>query len=134
MGLVLKHVEQTKSGSWQYRRRVPKEVAALVSKREFKRKLGDSRKEALAAYSRCHAEVEREISEAKRLLARSATAIGCRGGLVSAAVAVFQGVALSIKPKGHDSISTGPGISDAGAVGKNRNASLALVGLGIAGD
>lgn len=65
MGLVLKHVERTKSGSWQYRRRVPKEVSAIITKREFKRKLGESEREALAAYPRYHAEVENEIAEAK---------------------------------------------------------------------
>ncbi|MBK1635849.1 tyrosine-type recombinase/integrase [Rhodovulum adriaticum] len=64
MGLVLKHVEQTKSGRWQYRRRVPKAVSEVITKREFKKKLGDSEKEALAAYPRFHAEVEREIAKA----------------------------------------------------------------------
>lgn len=65
MGLVLKHVERTKSGSWQYRRRVPKDVSEVITKREFKRKLGESERQALAAYPRYHAEVEREIAEAK---------------------------------------------------------------------
>jgi integrase len=65
MGLVLKHVQRTKSGSFEYRRRVPKDVAGVITKTEFKRKLGDSQKEALAAYPRFHAEVEREIAEAK---------------------------------------------------------------------
>lgn len=65
MGLVLKHVERTKAGSWQYRRRVPLEVSAIITKREFKKKLGESEREALAAYPRFHAEVEREIAEAK---------------------------------------------------------------------
>ncbi|ETD82256.1 site-specific integrase [Rhodobacter capsulatus] len=74
MGMVLKHVERTKAGSWQYRRRVPKEVASVITKREFKRKLGDSEKAALAAYPRYHAEVEREIAEAKRRLAGAAAA------------------------------------------------------------
>jgi hypothetical protein len=55
MGLILKHVERTKSGSWQYRRRVPKQVSENISKREFKRKLGESEREALAAYPRYHA-------------------------------------------------------------------------------
>ncbi|MCO8143663.1 hypothetical protein NHN26_00365 [Rhodovulum tesquicola] len=64
MGLVLKYVERTKAGSWQYRRRVPKQVAEVITKREFKKKLGDSKKEALAAYPRFHAEVEREIAKA----------------------------------------------------------------------
>ncbi len=71
MGLILKHIEKTKSGSWQYRRRVPKDVAAVITKREFKRKLGDSEREAIAAYGRFHAEVELEIAEAKRGRVRS---------------------------------------------------------------
>ncbi|MDO9639816.1 MAG: tyrosine-type recombinase/integrase [Pseudotabrizicola sp.] len=71
MGLVLKHIERTKSGSWQYRRRVPKDVAEVIAKREFKRKLGDSQRAALAAYPRYHAEVEREIAEAKLGRART---------------------------------------------------------------
>jgi len=72
MGLVLKHVERTKAGTFQYRRRVPKDVSSAITKREFKRKLGDSEREALAAYPRYHAEVEREIAEAKRRLAGAA--------------------------------------------------------------
>ncbi len=74
MGLILKHVERTKSGSWQYRRRVPKEVSANITKREFKRKLGESEREALAAYPRYHAEVEREIAEARLGRVRSEAA------------------------------------------------------------
>ena len=46
-GLVLKHVEKTKSGSWQYRRLVPKDVDGVIMKREFKRKLSDSEREAI---------------------------------------------------------------------------------------
>lgn len=72
MGLVLKHVEQTKSGSFQYRRRVPKDVAAIITKREFKRKLGDSRREALAAYPGHHAAVEREIAAARKRISQTA--------------------------------------------------------------
>ena len=41
------------------------EVSAIITKREFKRKLGESEREALAAYPRYHAEVEREIADAK---------------------------------------------------------------------
>lgn len=74
MGLILKHVERTKSGSFQYRRRVPKEVSPLITKREFKHKLGDTNREALAAYARYHARVEQEIAEAKLRLARSEAA------------------------------------------------------------
>jgi hypothetical protein len=74
MGLILKHVEKTKSGSWQYRRRIPKDVAEVIMKREFKRKLGDSDWEAIAAYARYHAAVEREIAEAKLGRVRSEVA------------------------------------------------------------
>lgn len=74
MGLVLDHVVTTKSGSLHYRRRVPKDVAEVITKREFKRKLGDSRKEATGAYLRYHAQVEREISAARQRLALSAAA------------------------------------------------------------
>ncbi|MCV2863332.1 tyrosine-type recombinase/integrase [Albidovulum sediminicola] len=70
----MKHVERTKSGSFQYRRRVPRDVAAIITKREFKRKLGDSEREALAAYPRYHAQVEREIADAKLRLAGAVAA------------------------------------------------------------
>lgn len=68
MGLVLKHVEKTKSGRWQYRRRVPKAAAEAIAKREFKRVLGDNEREAVKAYTKIHADVEREIAEAVRVL------------------------------------------------------------------
>ena len=71
MGLVLKYVGQTKSGSWEYRRRVPKSIAGVILRREFKRKLGDTKREALAAYPRFHAKVEFQIAEA--LLGRAQT-------------------------------------------------------------
>lgn len=74
MCLVLKYVERTKSGSFQYRRRVPKKVSPVITKREFKEKLGDTNREALAAYPRFHALVEREIAEAKLRLARAEAA------------------------------------------------------------
>ena len=66
MRLVLKHVERTKAGSWQYRRRVPKNVLEAIAKREFKRNLGESERVAPAAYPRYLAEMEREIAEAKQ--------------------------------------------------------------------
>ena len=69
MGLVLKHVKQTKSGSFQCRRRVPKAVNNIITKREFKQKLGDSRRDALAAYPRYHAQVVQKIEAASRRLA-----------------------------------------------------------------
>ncbi|WP_374647016.1 hypothetical protein [Tabrizicola sp.] len=68
MRLVLRHVEITKSGGWQYRSRVPKDLSAVILKREFKEKLGDTERQALAAYPAFHALVEREITEARRSL------------------------------------------------------------------
>lgn len=66
MRLVLRHVEKTKAGGWQYRRRVPKDLSTVILKREFKGKLGDTEREALAAYPAFHAKVEREIADARR--------------------------------------------------------------------
>ena len=65
MGLVLRHVSKTKSGRWQYRRRVPKEVSQSFDFREFKRVLGDTEREALKVYPQFHAEVEQTIERAK---------------------------------------------------------------------
>jgi len=64
MRLTLKYAKLTDTGSWHYRRRVPKSVAEVIAKREFKGKLGDSEREALAAYPRFHALVEQEIANA----------------------------------------------------------------------
>ncbi|ETD83696.1 hypothetical protein [Rhodobacter capsulatus] len=66
----MKHVEQTRSGSRQYRRRVPKDVSEVIPKR----KLGDSQKEALAACPQYHAKVEREIEAAKKRIAGAVAA------------------------------------------------------------
>lgn len=66
MGLVLKYVVNSKAGTFHYRRRVPKEVASTLGKREFKKLLGNSERDALAVYPRYHATVEREISDALR--------------------------------------------------------------------
>lgn len=71
MGLTLKHVERTKAGSWQYRRRVPKSVYSVISKREFKQKLGDTEREALAAWPRFHALVEQKIGAALKHIVQS---------------------------------------------------------------
>lgn len=72
MGLILPHIERTESGRWQYRRRVPKDVAELLRERGFtgfKKVLGSTQQEALSAYPAHHARIERAIKEARRLLA-----------------------------------------------------------------
>ena len=74
MGLVLKHIERTAAGGFQYRRRVPKDVASVITKAMIKKKLGDTEKEALAAWPKVHAQVEREIAAARHRLALSSSA------------------------------------------------------------
>ncbi|WP_415183261.1 tyrosine-type recombinase/integrase [Phaeovulum sp.] len=99
MGLVLKYVRRTKAGRWQYRRRVPKAVAEIISKLEFKGSLGDSEREALAAYPRFHAQVEKEIADAIQGGAQSVAAD--RGDLTERqAFEVALARAASLAPEG----------------------------------
>ena len=74
MGLVLKYLHKTKSGKWQYRRRVPRAVSAIITKNDFEKVIGETEREALAAYPRHHAEVELAIAEAKLGRVRSEAA------------------------------------------------------------
>ncbi|WP_366662778.1 DUF6538 domain-containing protein, partial [Mesorhizobium sp.] len=64
MGLVLKHVYLTKAGTWHYRRRLPRDIAALIRQNEFKRLLGSTEREALRNYPNVNAEFERLVIEA----------------------------------------------------------------------
>lgn len=66
MGLVLRYVTETTAGTWHYRRRVPKALAKAVGRRELKRLLGTSKREALAAYPKVHAEFEKLLADAAR--------------------------------------------------------------------
>ncbi|RWG49771.1 MAG: hypothetical protein EOQ64_28075, partial [Mesorhizobium sp.] len=66
MGLVLKHVYLTKAGTWHYRRRLPRDIAALIRQNEFKRLLGSTEREALRNYPNVNAEFERLVIEARR--------------------------------------------------------------------
>lgn len=61
MGLILQYVVQTKAGSWHYRRRVPTSLKDAVGKSELKRKLGDTRQEALKVYPKVHMEFEAQL-------------------------------------------------------------------------
>lgn len=82
MGLVLEHVKELKSGRWIYRRRVPKDAADFISKREFKKVLGATRSEALRNYLSFHNEVESQIAAAQRLVTKQdAAQSGNLGGL-----------------------------------------------------
>ena len=59
MGLSLKYVVLTNAGTWHYRRRVPKAAQTTLPQNEFKRLLGDTRREALRNWPHVHAEFER---------------------------------------------------------------------------
>ncbi len=65
MGLSLKYVVLTNAGTWHYRRRVPKAAQTAFPQSEFKRLLGDTRREALRNWSHVHAEFERLTSSDK---------------------------------------------------------------------
>lgn len=62
MGLSLKYVVLTNAGTWHYRRRVPKAVQTTFPQREFKRLLGDTRREALRNWPLINAAFERLIA------------------------------------------------------------------------
>lgn len=62
MGLSLKYVVLTNAGTWHYRRRVPKAARTTFPQSEFKRLLGDSRREALRNWPLINAEFERLTS------------------------------------------------------------------------
>ena len=65
MGLTLKHVIRSKAGTFHYRRRVPKDVAAIIGRNEFKRLLGETEREALKNFMKINALYERLVEEAR---------------------------------------------------------------------
>ncbi|EKF42631.1 site-specific recombinase, phage integrase family protein [Nitratireductor indicus C115] len=65
MGLVLKHIVHTKAGTIHYRRRFPKAVADIIGQGEFKRRLGETEREALRNYPKVNAEFERLVRNAR---------------------------------------------------------------------
>jgi len=67
MGLVLKYVRIGKSGSYEFRRRVPTGLVAAIGKREFKYVLGATQAEALRKYPVIADAVVRQITSAKRM-------------------------------------------------------------------
>ena len=82
MRLVVKHVRQKSNGVFEYRRRVPKDIATFIQKREFKEVLGSSEAEALRRYATTHDAVERSIATARQLKAgHEAAERGELGGL-----------------------------------------------------
>lgn len=75
MGLSPRYVVLTNAGTWHYHRRVPKAARTTFPQSEFKRLLGDTRREALRNWPHVHAEFERLTSNhaAQQLPTPSAT-------------------------------------------------------------
>jgi integrase len=65
MGLVLRYVQQTTSGTWRYRRRVPDDLRPILGKAELIKKLGESKSEALKRYPVVHNAFEKALAEAR---------------------------------------------------------------------
>jgi len=61
----LRYVTRTKTGSYEYRRQVPKALRAKIGKFEIKRVLGQSEARAIREYSAFHDQVERLLAAAK---------------------------------------------------------------------
>ncbi len=62
MTMTLKHLQKTPSGKWQYRRRWPTALSAVVSKAPFKMTLrGQSEAELMREYPRVDAEYHRQV-------------------------------------------------------------------------
>ena len=74
MRLIVKHVVQTKAGTYTYRRRVPKGVCEVLGKTEIKKALGKSQSQALKHYQSFHREVERLLKSAQRAAASKTVA------------------------------------------------------------
>ena len=75
-------MQQTNSGAWRYRRRIPEGLQAILGKTEFVRKLGDSEPDALRHYPAVHHAVETILAQARATAAQSdpATNQGPFGG------------------------------------------------------
>ncbi len=65
MGLALKHIVVSQAGTYHYRRRLPRDVAHLIGKNEFKRLLGETQREALKNFPKVNALYERIVEEAR---------------------------------------------------------------------
>lgn len=62
MTMTLKHLQKTPSGKWQYRRRWPTALSAVVSKAPFKMTLqAQSEVELLREYPKVEAEYHRQV-------------------------------------------------------------------------
>jgi integrase len=71
MGLVLKNILLTKTGSYHYRRRVPDRLKEIIGKREIKRFLGNTEREAVAEYPIVHRQTEKLFAQAEKQAAAS---------------------------------------------------------------
>jgi len=85
--VTVEYLQQVKSGSYQYRRRIPKILQGRVKEREFIKVLGKTQKEALLRYGSYHEHVEHLISltafRDRPLLATPTGSVVARIGVVS---------------------------------------------------
>lgn len=65
MGLTLKCIRLTRSGKYEFRKRIPRDVVELVGKSEFKRVLGETEREALRNYPKIRSQYEKLIEDAR---------------------------------------------------------------------
>ncbi|MBU0583021.1 MAG: tyrosine-type recombinase/integrase [Alphaproteobacteria bacterium] len=66
MGITLKRVQIDSRGVYTYRRKLPRDVFEAIKQREFKRRLGQSEREAVKNYPHADAECERLIASARQ--------------------------------------------------------------------
>ncbi|MBQ9353660.1 tyrosine-type recombinase/integrase [Phyllobacterium sp.] len=73
--IILKYMTRTKTGSFEYRRQVPKELRDIVGKYEFKKVLGLTETAAIKAWPTYNSWVERQIADARKPKTATAEAI-----------------------------------------------------------
>ncbi|MDV2968642.1 site-specific integrase [Nitratireductor aquimarinus] len=92
MRLVLRYARPTKSGTWNYRRRLPKDVSETLGQGEFKRRLGDSKQEALRNFPKIDAEFERLVANTRARKATPTTPLEVHHAAQRLAQELAQGV------------------------------------------
>ncbi|MGC8732229.1 MAG: hypothetical protein ACP5RC_08225, partial [Halothiobacillaceae bacterium] len=65
MGLTVKYVRINKAGRYEFRRGVPEALREIIGAREIKKVIGATEAQALAAYPRVRAEVDKLLSTAR---------------------------------------------------------------------
>ncbi|KQU99780.1 hypothetical protein ASD12_18605 [Mesorhizobium sp. Root102] len=81
MLVEVNYLQKRGKAGWRYRRIVPDKLRPVIGKREFLEPLGRTEAEALRAYPKVHAAVERSIVDAMRKLRAPATASSAQPGI-----------------------------------------------------